>query len=352
MLVYTIKGVDVIEEKPVSEGNESLCTCPNCGRQKLYVNRNPQSDHYLQYECKVCPEIRGKAILAGREAPKPDITPKKKTFADETIHRYVSLLLDSCEINEYVRSYFFEHGIPIELAERFNVGYNYETPDYRDKNLATTIGLLNKKGNSRFYNRIVFPVKIKDLFVNATSRAVGDKVDAKWLDMSLPKRIYNDDIIDTNEKIYMFEGAPDTLKMISHGYENSIGILGSGVFKTAYSDRLKNKTVVMGYDNDESGIDGTKRISNILSACGCKLFTISLPEDQDICSYFKTNPNAEIKVVPIKEIKKGDKVLIFKRAETNLFLYKYSHYELRVKDIIPRKGALKATVSISNETRL
>jgi DNA primase len=192
---------------------------------------------------------------------------------------------------------------------------------------------------------------INGKYVYLTSRSIGTEIDVKWIDLSMRKRIFNEDVIDGNSTVFMCEGIPDSLSMIAHGYRNTIGILGSGVFKTEYVDRLKGKKVIICYDNDFSGRDNSKRISRILRTSGNEVMSIELPEEQDVSEFFAAG-NERVKVIPIENIKDDEKELTLNRAEPNLLVFNYSHYEVNVSDIIPRKGSLKATVSINNEKKL
>jgi 5S rRNA maturation endonuclease (ribonuclease M5) len=340
-----VNGVDVVEKKAVKDGLESICDCPACGRKdKLSINTET-----LLYQCFVCHES-GKAKSEEESGRAADIAPKEE-FGEDTIHEYIKTLVDSCNINEYVRSYFLEKKIPIEFAERFHVGYNGNTPRYRDIGIAKSLKLVNSKGNSRFYNRIIFPVIINGKYVYATSRAVGSSSDAKWLDMSLRKRIFNNDVIDSAEKIFLCEGIPDTINMIAHGHETSVGILGSGVFKTEYAERLKGKHVVVCYDNDFSGRDSAKRVSRILRRESCVVESLSLPEDMDVSEFFASTDDSTLNIVSAAEVKDDDKDLLFSRSEPNLLHFRFSHYDIQVSDIIPRKGVLKAAITITNESK-
>ncbi len=344
MRIYTINGVDVVEKKLARDGLESICDCPACGRtDKLSVNTET-----LVYQCFVCHEV-GKA--KSNETSNNTHVTTKQQFDEDTIHEYIKILVDSCIINEYDRSYFLVKKIPIEFAERFSIGYNGNTPRYPDLKIAKSLKLINERGNSRFYNRIIFPVIMDGKYVCATSRAVGDGSNAKWLDTSWPKRIFNCDIIDSSDQIFLCEGIPDAINMIAHGHESAIGILGSGIFKVEYSQRLKGKNVVICYDNDFSGREGTQRIARILSKEGCKVQSLSLPEDMDVSEWFATTKDSTLKIVPFTKAKDNDKDLLFKHSESNLLTFSYSHYDIQVSDIVPRKGVLKASVSITNETK-
>lgn len=347
MQIYAIDGVDVIEIKPVSSGNESLCSCPSCRKERLYVNRDTGL-----FQCKVC-GLEGKAKIPGGYEPpskKQDITPEKKIGPD-VIHRYIDTLLKSCNINEFVRSYFITKKIPMQLVEEFGIGYSESTPEYEDKKIARALGLLNDKYNNRFYKRIVLPVKTGGKWVYLTSRSVGISSPAKYIDISLKKKIFREDIIAGIDTIYLCEGIPDTLSMIANGYTNSIGILGAQVFKKEYVELLSGKKIIICYDNDFAGRRSTIQISNIMKQTGSEVLSVKLEEDTDVGDFFQKG-NKKLEIIPINLIEEEIKILLFSRAEPNLLVYGYGHYEVRVSDVIPRRGSMKATVSIYNHTKI
>jgi len=352
LISYTIQGVDVLEEKSVSGDNESLCTCPSCGRQKLYINKSGGEKDGL-FECKVC-GLSGKVENHNSTSRKKSIKPEKKKdqISDEVVHRYIDKLVNSCKINEFVRSYFSKKKIPIGLVEQYRIGYSEELPDYDDMKIARRLGLVNEKLNNRFYKRIVMPVMAKGRWVYLTSRAVGISSPAKYMDISLKKRIFREDAIDSNNRIFLCEGIPDTLSMIANGYDSAIGILGSQVFKEDYKEKLRNKEIIICYDNDFAGRRSTVHIANIMSAAGSRVSSITLGEGQDVSDFFAANKGKKLEIVPIEKIEKEQKILLFSRAEPNLLVYSFGHYEIRASDITPRKGSLRATVSVFNSTKI
>lgn len=343
MIVYSIKGVDVIEDKVVSDGTHSLCTCPSCTKQKLYVNRSS-----LGYDCKVC-GIQGYAKISSGVIEPIEIEPKVNVD-ESTIDKYIRKLLECCETNEYVRSYFDSHKLPIELAERFNIGYCAGSPAYEDISVAKSVGLINDKNNNRFYHRIIFPVSTNGKFVYFTSRSTIDG-HVKFLDPSLRKRLFNEDCIESNDTIYVVEGIPDAISMISKGYKNTVGVLGAGVFKQEYSKLLVGKNIVLGYDNDGAGGHGKEKVYSILSPMCKSVREIELPKGFDICDYFAGGGEKVIER-DIDSVEVSEKQLLFSRAESNLLTYSYSHYSVMVRDVVPRKGSLRASVDIKNSNKM
>jgi hypothetical protein len=341
--VYNINGVDVVELKPVSDDKESLCVCPSCGREKLYINK----ESFL-FDCKVC-GIHGKANGDGlaTTSKQHHIPAKRNPIPASLIHLYIQRLVDSLQINEYVRSYFLQKKLPIELAEEFKVGYSIRIPKYDNTEIATALGLINKNGNNRFYKRIVFPVMNGGIYVYVVSRAVGLRSDAKYLDMTSPhgKPIFNEDVLPSIDEVFVCEGIPDTLSMIYHGNKNAIGILGAGTFNESYIDKLKGKNVILAYDADIAGKINARNIGEMLMSRGINVRSVDLPDGYDIADYFAAG-HRELKIVDIKDIEPGERKLIFDRNEENLIVYKYGRMELRISDIDLRRGSLRVVIQI------
>ena len=349
MRTYIIDGIEVVEEKQASDGNESLCTCPSCGRLKLYINTNSGV-----YNCKTC-ELSGKADVHGSSVGTKTKDRKQKqkeeTIDYEIVHIYIDKLVKSCKVNEYVRSYFLKKRIPIEFAEKFEVGYHRDPIPYDDVPVAKRIGLINEEGRDRFRNRIIFPVKNNGKYVYLTGRSVGMSSDIKFLDVSLPKRIFNADVIQNNQEIYLCEGIPDTISAISRGIENAVGILGAGVFKEEYISALVGKDVIICYDNDESGRINTSRVKRILEGKARSIKGINIPDEYDLADYFAEG-NKSLNIIEISNIDSKENDLVFSRSEPNLLVFSYGHYQIFVKDVLPRRGCLRANVSIMNSSKL
>ena len=100
---YLIEGVTVLEIKPVSDDNELLCTCPSCGKEKLYVNKESKA-----YHCKRC-GLSGKA--GGGEdgfSPSPVKSKPKEYVNPDVVHTYIDILVKTLLVDGVVRSYFLD----------------------------------------------------------------------------------------------------------------------------------------------------------------------------------------------------------------------------------------------------
>ena len=341
---YLIEGVTVLEIKSVSNNNESLCTCPSCGIEKLYVNK--ESGVYFCQRCGLSGKAKGDG---GEDNWKPSTSkPNPKEYVNpDIVNAYIDILVRTLEIDAGVRSYFLDKKIPIELVEKHDIGHSKAKPDYPDISIAQTLGLITDKGTNRHHNRIVFPIKKDGKYVYLTSRGIGINSKVKFIDMSGVRRkeLFNSDCIDKHDKIFMCEGVPDTLAMIFNGYKNSVGVLGASVFPDEYVDAVRGKQVVLAYDGDFGGKVNSKRVGNILLSNRISTRALEIPSGHDMASYFASG-YSELKEIDIGEIDDSEKELMYVRSETNLSIYRYSKMEIHVSDIIERKGSLRATISI------
>lgn len=351
MATYQIEGVTVVEIKPVSGGNESLCECPSCGNPKLYVNKSNGT-----YHCKTCPlsgRVNGFGNSSAYVQPPKQEQPKIDVDRD-TIHGYIKILVGTLENNEFVRSFFHERRLNLDLAELHEIGYSRLTPPYPDKDIAEFLGLLNKKHHNRFYKRLVFPVKNDGQYQYITSRAIGIRSDAKFVDMKAPhgKPLINRDVIKDHDTIFICEGYPDVLAMESNKHPNTIGILGVTLFKQDCADDLKGKKVILATDNDEAGKVNAVGIASILEASDIEVLgAVDLPEGYDVGDYFKVG-KTQLELIPISEIKIKEGELSFKTADSVTTIYGFGKYDIKITDIDPRRGSLRATIAFSRGGKL
>jgi len=356
-VTYDIEnGIIVSEIKPVSNGNESLCKCPSCGFNKLYINK-----HTGLYECKRgC--ISGIAKEFKRKTPNRKQTQqKKRTYDEDTVDKYIGILVGSLVTEEHVRSYFLKKKIPISLVEKFQIGFSLDTPDYPDEKTAIDLGLLRVKRDKKtvvnsYYRKIVFPIKNRGKFRWVTGRSLGKEAESfKFIDITVSaggKPLFNEDCLEKYNEIFICEGIPDALSLINAGYNNVVGILGAKVFKEEYSEKLSGKSIIIAYDNDEAGVQNAQRVASALHSQAKDIRGVVLPEGMDVCDYMASGIG-KLEISPIEEIYAvSDRQLVHRRNEPNLAVFGFGQYEVHVSDIIQRRGLLKANVSVVNGKKM
>lgn len=356
---YLINGIEVLEIRieDGQNGPESVCRCPSCNKLKLYVNKDT-----LAFHCWVCGNdvMSGKAKRSnGQDYTEPTRTKEKiKPFlSTEMVDQYIRIFLDSTRITPEVKAYFLGHKIPIDLAEKYKIGYSEKTPDYPDQNVAKILGLLNKKGNNRHWKRIIFPVMHQGSYVYFTSRASNDKQEAKWMDSTIrrdyyvekpdfygKKFMFNQDNIDNYDSIYILEGIPDFLSMEANGYPNCVSMLGASMFQDIHANLLKHKkTIVVAYDNDKGGNTNAASIYTMMTRRGVDTRRLLLPEGFDVSDFFSLGGDRKFEIVEFHDI---TSVLEFKRSGEGKLIFGYKDLEIVVDDITSKKASIKCVCSV------
>lgn len=224
-------------------------------------------------------------------------------------------------IGEEAVDYLSNRGISKDLANRFLVGFApkddnrhfiydkmIRTKKFSVQELLQLNVLKADIEQAKIYDyfgvqRIIFPVFENGNIVSFSSRSILNNVEPRYKTLKYKKvGIYNSDIIKASNRIYITEGAIDTLSMLSMGFP-AIGILGLSSFGREHLkvfDGYKGEVIIV-FDSDEngSGLKGVQRVGTILHNYGINRL------------YFKTLP------------RKPDQ----KKMDINLLLTTCGHYE-------------------------
>ena len=108
--------------------------------------------------------------------------------------------------------------------------------------------------------------------------------------------LFNQDVIDGAESIFICEGELDALTLIDRGFKNVVAITtGAGSFDAAWLDQLqKVKKVFIVYDADEAGRKGARELGRRLGYE--RAYNVELPDGQDVNEFFKLYDLAEFKL--------------------------------------------------------
>jgi DNA primase catalytic core len=200
--------------------------------------------------------------------------------------------------------FLFQKGITYETAQDFKIGRGhgkrnliyYLTSLGISEEIVRQSGLLNKSGNDRFQNHIVFPIYLGEQVVDFIGRYTGDNPD-------YPKywRLPNERVItgyshfnwDMNRsEIILVEGVTDALSLIQNGFENAVAAGGTN----GLNDMLVRRTIATGlkkvclcFDGDAAGRKRGLRKAYELADLGLKVKIIELPEGQDPNDFFLTH---------------------------------------------------------------
>ncbi|MDI3478457.1 MAG: primase [Thermoanaerobacterium sp.] len=177
----------------------------------------------------------------------------------------LALLPQDHPAKKYVLNRFNEQEI-----QTFSLGYSSGI-EYEDifKAFSEPLLELNYKNHDMFKNRIIFPIKdINGDVIGFTARAIDEQTTPKYINSPdsflFDKKhvLYNINIAKkfatTNDLVIITEGVADTIKMLSIGFPNTVGLLGLDVsFEKVKLISSLSKNQILMLDNDNSGRKGT-----------------------------------------------------------------------------------------------
>jgi len=251
-------------------GNEAIIKCPYCNKKKLYINletklfhcfyceaRNPESPfargHFRQIQ-----EKWGDILNLSEVKPKQIV--KDPDFSD-MVNRYHHQLLK----NKKALKYLYKRGITKESIERFKLGFvRYLNQDW------ISIPAFEDGIPKLVKYRKCPPDEAPDL----------EKYRREYNSKSI---LFNQDIIDKYDEIYITEGEFCAISMIQAGYENTIGITGgAGTLKADWFDKLiLKKKIILIFDADDAGQKAAKEIwATRLGVDKC--YNVLLPQGYDV----------------------------------------------------------------------
>jgi DNA primase len=291
--------VEPTEEKPENNskygGKEYKFYCPSCSSKALSIN-----DTSYLFRCWSCGiegkaqtdnviRIKEKIYEANSWRTEYDAQEKKKSNkpTKEITDKYIRLLIKATTINEFVRGYLASHNIPTSYARKYGIGYCDSTPEYPDKEIARTLGLINERGNTRLYRRILFPIRLGRRYIYVQGRKVGSDSKAKFLNMHGAAPFFNGSAIGEFDELYVCEGIPDCLAMIAAGRLNCIAMLGAQSFSDDLVKQLEGKKITFLLDGDKAGKAGAREAMKKLEGVAIEAKSISVPDGMDVSECIK-----------------------------------------------------------------
>ena len=159
-------------------------------------------------------------------------------------------------------------------------------------------GIINEKGNEHFYGCVTFP--LYDEEGNPAGiygrRVPGMGAGPEHLYLPGPRRgMFNAEAARANDEIILAESVIDAMTLINAGIKNVIPCYGVNGLTGEIIGHLMSSRVNKAYicfDGDGAGRSGAHAASIKLEAAGIQSFTISLPEGEDINSFFSLTADA------------------------------------------------------------
>jgi len=231
-----------------------------------------------QYDCKKCREEGNIMTLAKHFGDSTDdiaLHPRKRRGNTREYHKFDPSSVEECHqaIPDRIRLYLNARGITDAIIEEYKLGWG------------------------KFYGRWWITIPVKDIngnFIFFKLRPDPLRGDKK---MTYPggveAQIYDWQTLENvTDKIVVCEGELDRLLLMSKGIAAVTSTHGAGTFKKGWVECVQKwPKVYVGFDNDEAGINGAKRVAEMVENGGdSETYIISLPEELgeggDITDYF------------------------------------------------------------------
>lgn len=288
--IETIAIREYLDKKavPYRESNGELVTA--CLFGDCDKDSRPNEGHLYfeaetgRYHCKKCNASGNIFTLAKHlDDTTEDIAlhPRKK---DKKVFKSKAKLdvslIEQCAENmpERIRTYLNERGINDETIEKRRLGFG----NFYRKNWIT-IPIPDNQGSWAF-------LKLRR---DPTDESNTDKY--KFYPIGSGSSLYGVESVENAREVWICEGEFDQMVLAQQGIAAVTSTAGAGTFKREWAEILvRVPRVVICFDNDAAGRDGSDRVANILKEEleNTSVFLARLPEDMengaDISNYFGT----------------------------------------------------------------
>ncbi|MFQ5901605.1 MAG: CHC2 zinc finger domain-containing protein [Thermodesulfobacteriota bacterium] len=304
------------------------------------------------------------------------VSSSEKTTINHThlLNRVVSFYHQSFLEDRRALEYLKGRGITDEdILLDFKVGFSNGTllntiPDEGEViDGLKDIGILNERGHEMFYNCVVFPIfnENRDCVGMYGRKLDGSQNSQPATRNSQPvthlylpgprKGVFNYQAIKRSETIILTESIIDCLTLHNAGFKDVIpcyGVNGLTDDHLSLFNRHKTKEVYICFDGDDAGREGAIRISHDLKERGIGVYTVDIPQGEDINSYLhgrdpkefdallkKANPGTSIR--SDKAVKQEQRH--YERTGAG-FIIQYGERTYEVKGINREGVKLKTTI--------
>jgi len=237
------------------------------------------------------------AKWANVEVPQFEYSKDKKKIFD--IHEKLAEYFNKKLIeNKEILSYLFERGLDLESIEKFKLGFAPKSIiEFLNENKKEGINI-KETGifpYSHFVERIMFPIRnVSGKIVGFSGRAMKGEM-PKYINSTEKffkkgETLYGlyegkEEILKTKEAI-LVEGYMDVIILSKNGIKNCVSSMGTS-FTEDQAKILKrfSDRVIISFDPDIGGIEGTKRALEIAEKYNFEIKILSLPENLDPDEY-------------------------------------------------------------------
>jgi KaiC/GvpD/RAD55 family RecA-like ATPase len=288
------------EHRPAGSDQIAIKTCPFCGNDnyKFYIGTSN-----ALWDCKVCSKSgnyyqlrshvmagRGDAVLSmkssgqskGEQHPLPNF--------DAAYARLLSE--DGGDVLDYL---LFDRKWTMSVVHKMKLG-------------------CWEKGNKKWLVMPYFDGNGKPVYYKARSIPPDKKAFDSPAGYEAP--LFNVGALQKGmPEVICAEGEPDTLALLSHGFDHVVGIPGAGVKKSTWVDlfdALESKRIIILYDRDKPGQEGAHALATKLGLHKC--YNVLLPEfslpdgtpGKDVNDWFRAGRTADELRAIIAQAKKFD----------------------------------------------
>ncbi|MFS0841254.1 toprim domain-containing protein [Paenibacillus sp. 1P03SA] len=252
--------------------------------------------HFLrEYAGKTYDEaIRFLAAEAGESIPEADPVKAEKIRRKEQALKLAAEFYASQPGKEYLLS----RGIREDVMKTHNAGYAPGGPVLRrhleaygfTKEELKEWRLINHKGLDFHFYRAILPVYLNGKVVDLYGRSVDDKKAGQKHLYLYGDQLGGVDQINPKRVVIIFESAIDRLVAESHGIKNGVDPGGSMKFSLTHAKLLKRKGVshvVIIYDGDRGGHEGTLITGQLLMDQGINTRVVRLPDNIDPAEFLQ-----------------------------------------------------------------
>ncbi|HEX6593242.1 MAG TPA: DNA primase [Bacillota bacterium] len=256
------------------------------------------------------------ARRSGIQLPKSSLQQRKSSSGEsqnllsayEWLTKLYHHLLRHTKDGEEGYQYIKDRGLTDETIDIFQLGFSPNVKNFTatflekkgfHRQLLVKSGILTEKDHQvidRFQGRVIFPIR------NHLGKTVGfggrmiSGEGPKYLNSSenslfhKGNLLYNFDLarkyIRKQNEVVLFEGYMDVIASYQAGVKNVVATLGTALtIKQARMLRRYVDTVIICFDTDQAGIEGTFKAAKILRKAGCEVKVAQLEDGLDPDSY-------------------------------------------------------------------
>lgn len=228
----------------------------------------------------------------------------------------VKFFSDKFKVSKVAQEYMINRGYNIKDLNEYSIGYapdswnelyeelkvKYDVKAIQSLGLISNDNLNSERYYDNFRNRIIFPIfNTKNQIIALGGRYIGTGDSPKYIN-SMESKIFNksnelygifDGGVSLKQDKYaiLTEGYLDVLSSHLNGFKNTVASLGTA-FTDGQAKLIKKyvNSILILYDNDDTGKMATIRAINILNKNGFSIRCLNLPNGfKDPDEYFRIN---------------------------------------------------------------